>query len=1654
MEQINLLINGLDTDTHPIKQKEHSVREILNFVPLSDDGNIYSITNEDGTRLFEKVSFPVSFKPIGFDVLDNDIIVVLANPQNYSQVGYIRQDNSDLDPTYGFYHPVAPYDKDTDSYPEDNSEFGFQLTHPVDCVSRKIINGHRVLYFTDNLNPYGRVDLDDPPLVGTVKDQVKLTFNQSIPTMSIREIRENVSGSFKPGIYQVITRYVTNNGGVTNFGIPSEVIPMVPTTRSEGIDNYHGAFNEDGTINKNILVTFNDVDTQYQELEVVLIYYEGTQSVFKSSIIGQIPINSDTIDYTITGIDAENLIDITREELNRLNITYTRAKCIEQKDNTLFLSNLSSDRQNFYDEIQLAANQARISYRIKEVQYSGRGSNSQSSDLFFTILTPYVNSLSTIGLPFNKELDQTAGVNDVLANYVLKKPGLPSIGDIKIDNNNPLTDGDTITIGAGPSQASVVFTLETTASANPNRFLKGGTAEETAVNLRDAINDSTDVTEYLAVLDAADLTKVFLVWNTVVAGSDGTTIVSSTGSITTNNFAGYDPNPVEINPIAISVGETTIILQFNTAVSTSDEIQILDVKSTESETYTTGDDSFIAIAPEEPNSGNTSSDLGYTDYLNEQLTFDSKTYRRDEVYSFGICLIYDDGTTSPVFHIPGFAGYVNETDYQGGKLKFAPTGVDAWGSYNTGASSGLLGTYVSEDTYPNDQNYPGNETGDDNSTALPSPIERNIRHHYMPRLENEPHFRVQGNTTFIRLINLEFDISLPLQALTDVQKVMFVRERRSNATNRSILAQGIVNKEGIMADDFDNDGYIADDGQTLTGGSLFPSVKQGYFASEMPFANNMNLFTYSGIDYEKTSGNSARGLAFPEYASPFPGGSYGDGTKLATDFLKNRCFFYSPETVLFTGFRFESDQVEQGELDPVMRMKGVAQILNERQDEWQYDVGQDWLAKYQTADLFADYVNYEAETNPNPLIIQIARYLDAGQYRAGILDSSEPGIRTSTRWNTSTLEMKLDGDLPNANTDPNDILISIDYQAGVGDVNFGCILNCSGTKKRGSIIISAGGDELARYLYNVKIKNLRQYGQISFGSFVPISLQKPFTDNGSVVTTFTNVYGGDTFITKFSFNNTCLVPVWPYRRDGNKSINRPDRSNSQRLNSYAHIDGVELGGTTSGGPGKAHGKDYRTCNYFFVESNINTYYRHTPEDEELQDYFPNENNVSSLLENFIGYLDNIRAYNAQYSYENNVREFFVRGSTETQIGKFENRTIYSETAANDDTLDAYRSFLVNNYYDLPADTGPIWDSFVSYNSLFLHTTKSLWITFAEPSATISGGNISDAVLGTGGLFQRPSKEVITTEGGYAGTISQWGGSNTKMGYIFPDVLQGKVFGLFYGDGGPYLKDLSEVGSQTFFKKNLQKDLIEINGEIDEGLLDTPHLIDNPYQQIGLSSCYDQNLKRFILIKHGTTPISRNFSMINQQWSNHSYYPSVMIAYNNQLFFIDETAQFWEMNKGRKGEYFGNFFPSKIEFICNFQAVPKVFKNIYISSESTGEDGLKKREDCFHSLQVFTDRQNTFEVALKPANTFNVQQLPGETLIKFRNDEYRIAIPRDSVIDNSGDVFDFVNNRDFTQKFRERIKGDYAHVVLTYNNTENNYEFVVNSVNVRFDLNAR
>lgn len=204
----------------------------------------------------------------------------------------------------------------------------------------------------------------------------------------------------------------------------------------------------------------------------------------------------------------------------------------------------------------------------------------------------------------------------------------------------------------------------------------------------------------------------------------------------------------------------------------------------------------------------------------------NRTYMRDEVYSLGIRGIYLDGTSTPVFHIPGRAAISSPTgkidldevwrirDSGTGlwdkKLMNTNLGIDLglgetqhltkyitsnqierWRVYNTGyvdtntstELSGVLSYYECDELYPNIPTPSGPLYGA--LTGTP------IRHHKLPDSNTVLH----ATNSEIRPMYFELDINgfiaaLPTSITNNIQKWIIVQGDRTD-NNKTVLDKGI-----------------------------------------------------------------------------------------------------------------------------------------------------------------------------------------------------------------------------------------------------------------------------------------------------------------------------------------------------------------------------------------------------------------------------------------------------------------------------------------------------------------------------------------------------------------------------------------------------------------------------------------------------------------------------------------------------------------------------------------------------------------------------------------------------------------------------------------------------------------------------------------------
>jgi len=419
MDEIRTFQGGMNTDINISNQPPNTYRSALNVVQISESGDIGGLINEKGFAR-GAMGLPENFVLVGETVLGDDIIVFLSHEQGYSQIGVIDK--------YNNYTRVVPGADGDDT----NTELNFTNGNPIDATARKLFTGERVVYFTDNLNPMRFVNIDNPPPVGSIDDNTGVIPEQSLPLIVLRDIDET-TGNLRVGMYHFITRYLNADLTPTSYSIPSAGIPMVENTRAGGSFQYDGEYQDFGKVNKTIVLDVSNIDLSYPYIQLIVVYYEGITNTLTSEALPITNITGESMRFLYSGAE-ENVTDITLEELRVIPVSYSTAKAVVQKDDTLFWSNLKDMSLQFDNELQRLANDCTVRYDITEVPYTDR--LGEASPFFTLAVNPSFKGeetdpeYRTIVLALTAPADPTAAVDP--AYYSAHFAGLTATGAVTV----------------------------------------------------------------------------------------------------------------------------------------------------------------------------------------------------------------------------------------------------------------------------------------------------------------------------------------------------------------------------------------------------------------------------------------------------------------------------------------------------------------------------------------------------------------------------------------------------------------------------------------------------------------------------------------------------------------------------------------------------------------------------------------------------------------------------------------------------------------------------------------------------------------------------------------------------------------------------------------------------------------------------------------------------------------------------------------------------------------------------------------------------------------------------------------------------------------------------------------------------------------------
>lgn len=359
---------GMSMDTKHKYQPEGKASFILNGVLESTTGDYPTLTNELGTLLCTTVS--AGFIIIGVQQLDGDEFAVFSvtDENNVSEIGIFNQATCE-------YKPLVT-----------TGCLNFNTSNRVKTLFRILGGCERIVYFTDGVNPYRSINIDQIDSyytddVNKIFDCSKLELSRpiQIPGVELNKVDDG-GGQIPLGTWRFRIRYLDQDLNPTNWMLLTAGIPIVDESLAGDVYQIDGGYNiasksaQDGGVplsTKSIILDIFNLDQGFPYYQLVAIgRLSGTGFANNAYILQPQSITSIKDEFTFIGPNPSS--DITTDlasvtvDPGIIDIVDAHA----QIDNRLFLANLSNPNYD-YGSIQRAANDIKIEWVMQKDLWNG-----------------------------------------------------------------------------------------------------------------------------------------------------------------------------------------------------------------------------------------------------------------------------------------------------------------------------------------------------------------------------------------------------------------------------------------------------------------------------------------------------------------------------------------------------------------------------------------------------------------------------------------------------------------------------------------------------------------------------------------------------------------------------------------------------------------------------------------------------------------------------------------------------------------------------------------------------------------------------------------------------------------------------------------------------------------------------------------------------------------------------------------------------------------------------------------------------------------------------------------------------------------------------------------------------------------------------------
>lgn len=310
-----------------------------------------------------------------------------------------------------------------------NDDINFSKKYPIQAVARYENEDIQRVYWTDNFNKVRSLNIASTKTSMGV-DKFLLNLNPSV-TFS-KPVLKNISsgGTLKAGVYQYAYRLSSSTGAQTKVSPASNLINVLVNAESgtewTQIGNEYSGDNPGDATTKSVIFTINDIDTSYDTIELIYLYYGsavGTPEIFIFEST-EIPT---TGSLTITHSGDEQESSLSETEYKSFGIPFDTAKTISYKDNRLVVANVKS---SINDDLKFHARAYRFGNQNTDYDINGNPNPYNSA-----------NSFSVTGTAANIK-SYVPGLNITTNDWGYEDPEDESVSSIVRDAINPYNKVD------------------------------------------------------------------------------------------------------------------------------------------------------------------------------------------------------------------------------------------------------------------------------------------------------------------------------------------------------------------------------------------------------------------------------------------------------------------------------------------------------------------------------------------------------------------------------------------------------------------------------------------------------------------------------------------------------------------------------------------------------------------------------------------------------------------------------------------------------------------------------------------------------------------------------------------------------------------------------------------------------------------------------------------------------------------------------------------------------------------------------------------------------------------------------------------------------------------------------------------------------------